>query len=333
MDDDLRAIASDAGIGGSVVQVIYTFMNDVTVRLSEKADELDLTNGMQPQLSYHVQVSSALLSVSEKAIESYFQLVHLLLCLATERDIVVQQARATITAFVEGSRDKQAVPNLGHLVVMNLIAGLSDKMTVSKAIIKEAITRNVVWMLDARGRGMAELCFMETDAVSEYRLQKTFAASKTSYRLLMFGELMGRTVRDMAAKLGPHTSLEQLRDELYRSHGSPEEGLAADLAARVKAIQRVNNMFDFMREMGIAEEDVPPKARMTEFLRFCVKDSMDRGYSKWALTQPQALALRLAQEPRVGRGTGAWSDPNYAARISFFPQDTRGPAGRRRGRR
>ena len=48
----------------------------------------------------------------------------------------------------------------------------------------EAITHNVVWMLDARGKNMPELSYMEPDDVSDFHLQKPFEAGKTSYRLL-----------------------------------------------------------------------------------------------------------------------------------------------------
>ena len=62
-------------------------------------------------------------------------------------------------------------------------------------IIKETVTSNVVWMLDPRGAGMADLSYLEQSAESDYRLQTTFQASKTLYRLLMFLNLFRRTAR------------------------------------------------------------------------------------------------------------------------------------------
>lgn len=39
---------------------------------------------------------------------------------------------------------------------------------------------------------MAELGYLEADAVSHYRLKKTFEGCRTSYRLLMLSELFQR---------------------------------------------------------------------------------------------------------------------------------------------
>lgn len=107
------------------------------------------------------------------------------------------------------------------------------------AIIKEAVTRNVVWMLDKRGAGMAELSYMEANQISEYRLQKTFEASKISYRLLMFFNLFRNTVKRSSG--ASRKTLEQLRDEIFDARGAPPHGAATQLALDVRRLQNVND--------------------------------------------------------------------------------------------
>ncbi|TQS34246.1 hypothetical protein Golomagni_05377, partial [Golovinomyces magnicellulatus] len=101
--------------GKSKITVLFAFMNDIVVRLNE---DLKLQNDPHnSQKRYHG--GSTLRHASEKAIESYFHLYHLLLCIATGPggQHVVATANKMIQSFMEGYRDKAHVPNLGHLLV------------------------------------------------------------------------------------------------------------------------------------------------------------------------------------------------------------------------
>lgn len=201
---------------------------------------------------YGADVKSTLTHASEKAIESYWQLYHLLLCMVADRPSIASDANVWIARFMGGQRDKRACPNLGHLLVALLISevgqtspdeadGRQKLEELTKAIIYEAVTRNVVWMLDSRGAGMAELSYLEPSLISDYRLQKTFEASKTSYRLLMFLNLMRRTVTstiDSTSSTGSPKTLVERRDELFTRHGTPPDGAAAKLAASIAESRR-----------------------------------------------------------------------------------------------
>lgn len=87
-------------------------MNDVVAKLSEQA-----ASGPA-----HGRPQSTLKHASEKAIESYYHLFHLLLCIATEDKSVVPAVNRTLSRFLQGSNNKDAVPNLGHLLIMVLIS-------------------------------------------------------------------------------------------------------------------------------------------------------------------------------------------------------------------
>jgi len=363
--------------------VLYGFMNDIVIRLNE-----DIDDRIE---SYHSS-KSTLVHASEKAIESYFHLSHLLLCLATSPagQGMVPAANKMIIAFMAGKTTKAHVPNLGYLLIALLISDVEVTEGLMKAIITEAITRNVVWLLDQKGAGMAELAYLEADQISDYRLQKTFEGSKTSYRLLMFSELFRKTARPKSpaaeepappglapspappattaaptqsysaaaaspprqfpappqAPPGGKTSLVQLRDELFDRLGAPPPGAATRLASEVRRLQKINDFPSFLREMGIAA--MPSRSTFTELLRSTLTTSHARGYSKAAISQPAALALRLAAGDRTldrglvqgqmdGWGSGL-PDPEITRRrllmrkVTFFPGEWPGQIGGSGGR-
>ncbi len=262
--------------------VLFTFMNDIVVRLNQTTEKMETECSRKSTLRH----------ASEKAIESYFHLFHLLVCLATEDHGIVQQANKLLRDFEHGKRSKTDCPNLGHLLIALLISDVQVTDALIKSIITEAIVRNVVWILDKKGAGMAELSYMERDAVSAYRLDNTFQGSRTSYRLLMFSELFRRTARPSHEK-----TLIQVRDELFDRHGGPPRDAAGHLAAEVRRLHTINDFPAFMREMGL--QNVPTSMRFTSVLRDTVYESMARGYSRWAVTQVQAMRLRLEKDPDI----------------------------------
>ncbi|KAJ0165103.1 hypothetical protein CTA2_12357 [Colletotrichum tanaceti] len=308
----------------SAVGVLAAFMNDIVVRLNrvEARPPPCRTSRYVGSDRDSAAYKSTLRHASEKAIESYFHLFHLLLCLATANAQLVADANDKIRKFTSGKTSKVSCPNLGHLLVYLLISDVEMTEAMRKAIITEAITRNVVWMLDRRGANMPELSYLEPDKVSGYRLKKTFEASRTSYRLLMFSELFRRIARPSA-----DTSLEQLRDELFDRHGAPPPGAALRLSSEVRRLHDVDNFPHFFREMGIT--NVPTAERFTSVLRDSVRESMRRGYSVWGLSATTRLTLRLELEPNVGLyGNFKRREPpgsQYLSRVTFFPGKNQQP--------
>ncbi|KAI0521708.1 hypothetical protein F5B22DRAFT_595935 [Xylaria bambusicola] len=300
------SVSSDT-MGASV---LFTFMNDIVVRLNQTTENLEAGIAKKHTLRH----------ASEKAIESYFHLFHLLVCIATEDPCIVQKANKLLEDFKNGARSKKDCPNLGHLLIALLISDVQVTDTLLKAIITEAIVRNVVWLLDRKGAGMDELSYMERDSVSAYRLDKTFQGSRTSYRLLMFSELFRRTARPSHEK-----SLTQVRDELFNRHGGPPIDAAGHLAAEVRRLHTIDNFPAFMREMGL--QQIPTPANFTHVLRNTVHESMARGYSRWAIDQKLAMRLRLQKDPYIlltpaERTPATWLDHKPAGGrrgYNFFP--------------
>lgn len=333
VDGALVQIATDARITGTD-NVLYAFMNDVIVKLNsdiEAPKPADWYGETGPTTTLH--------HASEKAIESYFHLFHLLLCLAVERPGIVARANRMIANFLRGRTTKTDVPNLGYLLTALLISDHHPTEALMKKIVTEAITRNVVWLLDAKGAGLPELGYLETDHISQYRLKKTFDGSRTSYRLLMFSELFRRTARPSPTTPSPSPTttptttpspspaktptktpsystaattpsppsqatdkkppLSHLLADLFSRHGAPPPGAAAKMASEVRRLQQIADFPSFLREMGIT---VPSASLFTKMLRDTVKASAAAGYSRDVEQLARQLAVvRLRRDPTVTR--------------------------------
>jgi hypothetical protein len=320
----LSSLSSSAKLGSvPPVEVIYHFMNDIVVKLNAQTSKAATR---APYYPYEEIATSTLNVASEKAIESYFHLFHLLLCMATSQPAIVKSANDLLRGFAQGKNSKAECPSLGTLLVQALVSDVEMSDAMIKSIVKETITRNVVWMLDSRGANMPELAYLEPSAVSHYRLQNTFEASKTSYRLLMFLNLFRKT-----AVGSPRKPLIQLRDEAFERHGAPPRGSAKGLAESIKRIHAISNFPDFLLAMDIGK---PSAAWFTNFLRECVEASVKKGYSKMPFSQGHALALRQQKEPGVEVAEGVYPIDNVdLSRVSFFPGDRGGQRYRGNGRR
>lgn len=322
-------------------EVLLSFMTQIVVRLNEDVDKLkDDQRDFDPwayseSWADHASgpVKSTLRFASEKAIESYFHLFHLLVCLAAEHPQVADDADRRLRSFyVDNQRSKTDCPNLGMLLVALLIADDSkigvDKQTgggpgtredLLKSIITEAITRNVVWLLDTKGAGRAELVHLEpNDTVSAYRLHHSYVGSQTSYRLLMFMELFRRTARPSGQ------TLEEVRDGLYQRHGAPPAGAASNLAAEVRRLQAIDKWPDFLEATGVS---IPSQSSFCNVLRNAVRDSMARGYSVWGLTASEAQNLREYHEDAFAQGPN-WKPPTMTAKERAASRQNGGRGGR-----
>ncbi|KAI2462933.1 hypothetical protein F4781DRAFT_157150 [Annulohypoxylon bovei var. microspora] len=316
-------IKSVGTFGGA--QVIFTFMNDVVVRLNQVAEH-------KADDSYD-SLKSNLRHASEKAIDSYFHLFHLLVCLATDDPTLVEHANSLLRNFMNGKQSKADCPNLGHLLVALLISDIEVTEELTKAIIIEAITRNVVWLLDRKGAHMPELSYIEPAPVSAYRLNKTFEGSRTSYRLLMFSELFRRIARPSHTK-----PLTQVRDELFQRHGAPPRNAAKELAETIRRLHTINDFPTFLREMGL--QKIPDGQTFSNVLRKTVLASMANGYSTWGMPPKYVLLMRVKKDRFLWANRrlwlsaedARWVEENWNADAlshcrSFFPNKSspRGP--------
>ena len=173
---------------------------------------------------------------------------------------------------------------------------------------------------------MPELAYLDLSPISEYRLRRSFQASKTSYRLLMFLALFRNTAR------GEGKSLANLCDQIFDAHGAPPRGTAEYMAGEIGRIKDVNSFPPFFIAMGL--RDMPSKENFTAFLRRMVTVSEMKGYSRMPMTRRDALALRKRREPGVEVAKGVVCGFVMPKNIwaSFFLGEDRSGRGVRGGR-
>ena len=319
----LNMLSDEACIGiHKPADIIYSFMSNIIEKLIQVDNRWPVILDESQQLSLgdlawlgmsitdKQPPKSTSKHASEKVIESFYHLYHLLLCLATENRAIVEEANTRVQNFQDGMTSKADCPNLDHLLLAAVIADVELTTQTMRAIIRETITREVVWMLDKRGAGMSDLAYLEPDAVSEYRLAMTFEAGKTAYhRLIAIDQFCNAVGRGEGAD---RKSLVQMRDELFARHGAPPPGVAARLARRVRAVHGIEEFFTLYNVMGAGP--APSREVMTALLRLCVVFSMALGYHREAVSQEDAKAIR----EDGGRVPDKWVG---AGRVqSFFPK-------------
>ena len=303
VEPSLKGLAGAARFPrGPNINVVYAFMTNIIVTLSRALDQV---------WTRHSYITSTLSHASEKAIESYFSLFHLLLCLAVAHPEIVKEANDRVKRFETGYTSKEDCPNLGHLLTLTLVSDQGLNPSLSLAIIREAVIRNVVWMLDKKGANMPELSYLEPTPKSEFRMQRTFEASKASYRILMLQALFAKIARPS------NTPISTICDEIFDRHGAPPFGTAELLVQDIRHVKSINSFPEFFHIMRVEYD--PNSTEFPSFLKESITLSVEKGYSKMPIEQNEALGIRKLKEPDVECANGL-----VAARprswLSFFPE-------------
>ena len=303
--------------GKAILDVFAALMNQIIVQLMKTCDDARNMSQRNPSV----------LQASEKALQGYAHLHHLLLSLCAEQPDIATEAERLLNSFLEepAARDKIRTPNLGHLLVYLLVAGASngwDKL--AQPFLREMLVRNVVFLLDPRHGNRPYLAHMEAEPVSDFRLEQTFTGSRTALRLLMFqvyflthiGRPVGKTLTD-------------LRQSYDRQYGVPGEGVSDSLLQAIKTIYTVPAWDKFFPRIGLS---VPSKEVFCTVLRNSVKESAGRGYHVCPVSPAELLSLRAHEDPAC-RGGHRPLKPRSTGVPSFFPQQSRGVSRGRGGAR
>ncbi|KAG6849936.1 hypothetical protein H0H93_003465 [Arthromyces matolae] len=265
-----------------VVGVVYRMMNNIVVSLMKSCDDAFNSRKRQTQ---------TLLHASERAVVSYCQLFHLSLSLIRVTPAILHDATRRLRRFIMAptSRCKSEFPDLGELIVLiNLVLACPpvDHATpmswqlLNGPFLEEAITRNVRWVLSDN----PELEVLENGA-SDYRLYKTFQASRTSLRLIMFQI----TFLDVFVKTYAGSKVKHL-DENY---GFPEPEIPERMVKEINAIYRVATWPGFFQRVQYVGGMSFGNEKMTRLLRDAVQKSAAKGYHR-----PNAERERVIQSRR-----------------------------------
>lgn len=251
------------------VGVIYKMMNNIVVSLMKTCDDvLDVpTQGTKTS-------QATLLHASEKAVIAYGHLFHLLLCLCRTTPLILHDAVHRLHRFVRepDSRIKAHLPDLGEFIILVTLVLAHPPVgskpvtwaTVNGPFLGEAIVRNARWAL----KRIPVLEPMEA-GTSDYRLQQTFLASKTSLRLIMFQI----TFLDIFVKT--HASNPSQLDDDY---GFPDPTIPERMVKEIKAIYNVDTWPGFFERVQYARGLAFGPEKFSELLREAIRTSAKRGY-------------------------------------------------------
>eukprot|EP00026_Physarum_polycephalum_P005445 Phypoly_transcript_05479.p1 GENE.Phypoly_transcript_05479~~Phypoly_transcript_05479.p1 ORF type:complete len:617 (+),score=181.68 Phypoly_transcript_05479:237-1853(+) len=196
----------------------------------------------------------------------------------------------------ESARVKKVVPDLGELLVYLTVASKITWRQIGPIFMQEILDRSVKWMVDpveTGGKGHRELLFLESDEVSDYRLQVSFDSSLTGRRLLMFQifffEKIGRPVGK---------SLNDVLKRLNSSYGRPPMGMETVLQKECTKIYEVKGWPEFYARIGLP---CPPKPELTQMLRQAVTNSERKGYHHNKLSTGILLEERMQMDKSLGK--------------------------------
>ncbi|CAA7262929.1 unnamed protein product [Cyclocybe aegerita] len=278
------------------VDVLYRMMNNIVVSLMQSCDGTVGSKGRRSQ-------EPSLLYASEKAVVSYCLLLHLLMCLSRSTPAILTDATNKLRAFVDnpGERYKAKTPDMGEFIIAVILVLVMPQVgtkcpitwdAIRGKFLEEAITRNVRWVLQAS----PELELLEQGA-SDYRLQTTFANSKTSLRLIMF------QVTFLNIFLETYASDITFLDDNY---GFADKDLPERMVKEIKEIYKVDTWPQFFAKVRFGKQ--LGKDAFSEMLRKAVLESGRRRYhTPLKCDAPHALTLR---RKRVENDAG-WEASKY----------------------
>ncbi|KAJ3139910.1 hypothetical protein HDU90_008809 [Geranomyces variabilis] len=334
-----------------VLQVIAKWMNQMVVDLMKDVGGEDLGTGSA--------ATKTVLHASEKALNGYCTLLHILLTFARRYRTITETAHQRVQRFLarESGRSKKEVPDFGEFLCwFAVVPGLSWS-AVGRTLFNELLARNVYWTL----MKYPHLAYMET-STSPLRLQQTFLASATGLRLFMFQSFFLRKlvwddsrpeniVAPVAAArapdapqqnddgwqvvVGPRARAELKRQGIpaYDAH-AVDEHLDALLAVSAKTYgfpspalsatlakeaRRILTVTTWDQVHEVLRLEVPSASAMSTVLKLAVCRSEEKEYHLCPYDADELWILRKAVEP------GACSDikPRWMRQVrpgrSFFP--------------
>ncbi|KAJ3152895.1 hypothetical protein HDU89_001102 [Geranomyces variabilis] len=356
IEDRLMTIARRNDGRGSfdpavVLQVIAKWMNQMVVDLMKDVGGEDSGTGSA--------VTKTVLHASEKALNGYCTLLHILLTFARCYRTITETAHQRVQRFLarESGRSKKEVPDFGEFLCwFAVVPGLSWS-AVGRTLFNELLARNVYWTL----MKYPHLAYMET-STSPLRLQQTLLASATGLRLFMFQSFFLRKlvwddsrteniVAPVAAAkapdapqrnddgwqvvVGPRARAELKRQGIpaYDAH-AVDKHLDALLAVSAKTYgfpspalsatlakeaRRILKVTTWDQVHEVLRLEVPSASAMSAVLKLAVCRSEEKEYHLCPYDADELWILRKAVEP------GACSDikPRWMRQVrpgrSFFP--------------
>lgn len=207
----------------AVLMVMSKLMNSTVV---------ELMNNSKKSLSRHM---------SDQAIEGYSLYHHMLLKLCEANPGIAYVAQCRVNAFMQGTTDKKAVPDMGDFIACLTVCNTTWK-DVAVSILREVFTRQIYWICKDDAR------IADVSITTAERLAITMKSQKTSLRLLMFQVAFLNLIGRPAGQ-----SCQQLISRYDKGIGAVKPRLRQALQTEAKHILKVTKWTAFFERVQVAE--------------------------------------------------------------------------------
>jgi hypothetical protein len=224
---------------------------------------------------------------SIKALEGYCAIHRLMIYFVRKHPALTEQAERTVSNFAKSSehRTKNYVASLGDFLALLSITKLQWK-DLATAYIEENFIRNVRWVL-------AKYPELSDPEVDENRCAKTFLASQTSIRLMLFHVYFLEQIGRPQGK-----SLDEIADNYDKLFGRPNNAMKDAFLSAVRSIMKIKSWDEAFSSIGL---QAPPQGDLCDWLQKSVTMSLKRGYH-------QATAGGMRRTPSLPTQRASHSD-------------------------
>lgn len=235
---------------------------------------------------------------SIKALEGYCAIHRLMIYFARKYPSLVDQADRSVSNFAKSPdyRTKNHVASLGDFLALLSITNLQWR-DLAHAYIEENFIRNVRWVLAKH----PELADPDVDL---NRSAKTFLASQTSIRLMLFHvyflEQIGRPTG---------RSLDEISEGYDRLFGRPNNAMKDAFLNAVRLIMKIKSWDEAFASIGLPAPQAP---ELCSWLQNSVRISLKRGYHGSASPRRSPSNLGQRSAPEIRRSSSSASSSSNA---------------------
>ncbi|GBB94308.1 hypothetical protein RclHR1_02330006 [Rhizophagus clarus] len=277
----------------AILKTIPSLMNTTVVALMKACDE----SGQSSR--------SKVLKASEKALQGYCLLLHLLLKLSKQFPEIITEAENKVNAFIQPdgrNRHKTSTPDLGILMIYLFLTKNVSWSGFVSCFLKELLSRNVVWYLSK----VPALAFIEpSDYVSKYRMEETFTQSGTSLRLVMFQVAFLKMVKGKD-------------NDMDRRYGYPSNEMSTSLLSLIKKIYAVKTWDVFFDMIDFPFPKKNWESEICDMLINAVKDSGSSGYHQNPYTNNELFHLRKMHESNIPTPSSWLNNKDETSKIGQY---------------
>ncbi|CAG8562417.1 23313_t:CDS:2, partial [Gigaspora rosea] len=224
---------------------------------------------------------NTVLKASEKALQGYCLLLHLLIMLSEKYPEIIKEAENKVVRFMNPEEKsechKSRTPNLGEFMIYLFLCKNMIWSEICPYFLEELLTRNVVWFLNQN----AGLAYIEPKTYhSKYRINTTFELSNTSLRLVLFQVSFLKIMQGIG-------------EDMKRSYGYPSDEMSNSLLLLIKQIYNVKtwDVFFKMIDFSLPEQNWEPL--VTKMLKDAINKSYNSGYHRVPYSVNELYILRM----------------------------------------